>query len=225
MNTLDRKAWLSISVLAVAMGALLFLPAGTIRYLPGWGYLAIFFGASALLTIYLSKKDPALLKRRLTGGPNAEKERTQKVIMFFLSVEFLALLVVPALDYRYSWSNVPATVIIAADMVAAVGFYIIYLVYKENTFASARIELAADHIVISPGPYAIVRHPMYAGAFLYTVATPIALGSYWGLLVVVAMLPFLIWRLLDEERFLLKNLPGYTEYYSKTRWRVVPGVF
>jgi protein-S-isoprenylcysteine O-methyltransferase Ste14 len=105
------------------------------------------------------------------------------------------------------------------------GLYIIFLVYKENTFTSATIEIAEDQKVISTGPYALVRHPMYAGALLYLLSTPLGLGSYWGLLALVAMMPFLIWRLSDEEKFLAKNLPGYTEYQKRVQYRLVPYVW
>ena len=207
------------------MGLLLFLPAGTAQYWQAWVFLAVFFGASLLITVYLMKKDPALLKRRLSGGPTAEKEKTQKIIMFFTTVGFIALLVVPALDYRFKWSTVPLYMVIAGDILTALGFYVVFLVYKENTFASATIEVVCDQKVISTGPYAIVRHPMYAGSLLYLLGMPFALGSYWGLLVLAATMPFLIWRLFDEERFLSRNLPGYTEYCAKVRWRLMPGVF
>jgi protein-S-isoprenylcysteine O-methyltransferase Ste14 len=222
---LNTKAGLRLVFLAIAMGLLLFLPAGTAQYWQAWAFLAVFFGASLLITVYLMKKDPALLKRRLSGGPTAEKERTQKIIMFFTTIGFITLLVVPALDYRFKWSSVPLYMVIAGDILTALGFYIVFLVYKENTFTSATIEVACDQKVISTGPYAIVRHPMYAGSLLYLLGMPFALGSYWGLLVLAATMPFLIWRLFDEERFLSRNLPGYTEYCAKVRWRLMPGVF
>jgi len=222
---LKTRAWLGLFFLAIAMGLLLFLSAGTARYWQARGYLAVFFGASFLITRYLMKKDPALLARRLSAGPTAEKEKPQKIMMLFASIGFIALLVVPALDHRFMWSSMPFHVVIAGDILTALGFYIIYLVYKENTFASATIEVAGDQKVISTGPYAVVRHPMYAGGLLYLLGTPFALGSYWGLLVLAGMMPFLIGRLLEEERFLSKNLPGYTEYCAKVRWRLIPGVF
>jgi protein-S-isoprenylcysteine O-methyltransferase Ste14 len=222
---LNTKAGLGLVFLAIAMGLLLFLPAGTAQYWQAWAFLAVFFGASLLITLYLMEKDPALLKRRLGGGPTAEKERTQKIIMFFTTIGFIALLVVPALDYRFKWSSVPLYMVIAGDILTALGFYIVFLVYKENTFTFATIEVASDQKVISTGPYAIVRHPMYAGSLLYLLGMPFALGSYWGLLVLAATMPFLILRLFDEERFLSRNLPGYTEYCAKVRWRLMPGVF
>jgi protein-S-isoprenylcysteine O-methyltransferase Ste14 len=107
----------------------------------------------------------------------------------------------------------------------AIGFYFIFLVYRENTFTSATIEIAADQKVISTGPYAVVRHPMYASGMLYMVGTPLALGSYWGLVPLAATLPFLIWRLFDEERMLIEHLPGYTDYQRKVRYRLLPGLW
>ena len=145
--------------------------------------------------------------------------------MLFASIGFIALLVVPALDYRFRWSEVPLPGVIAGDLLVAIGFYFIFLVYRENTFTSATIEVAENQKVISTGPYAVVRHPMYASALLYLIGTPLALGSYWGLVALAFMTPFLIWRLFDEERFLAKNLPGYTEYQEKVQHRLLPYVW
>jgi protein-S-isoprenylcysteine O-methyltransferase Ste14 len=225
VKNLNARAWLALAGLAVAMALLLFIPAGTVRYWQAWLYLSIFFGAAALTTMFLMRKDRALLERRLRGGPSAEKQPTQKFIMLCTSVDFSALLVVPALDHRFGWSTVPLAGVLAGEALVAVGFYLILLVYKENTFTSATIEVAAGQKVISTGPYAILRHPMYASALLYLAGTPLALGSYWGFVPLAGMLPFLIWRLLDEERFLALNLPGYTEYQKKVRHRLVPRIW
>ncbi len=225
MKDLDAKAWLAFACLAGVVALLLFVPAGTPRYWQAWAYLAVFFGASGVITRYLVNNDPALLRRRLRGGPTAEKETSQKIIMSFTSVFYVALLVVSALDHRFGWSSPPAFLTIAADVLIMLGLYIVFLVYRENSFASATIEVAADQRVISTGPYAVVRHPMYAGGFLYLLATPLALGSWWGLLAVAALAPFFAWRLFDEERVLTEKLPGYADYCSKLRWRLIPGVF
>jgi len=225
MKNLYTKMLVSLVALTVVMALLLFVPAATIQYWQAWVYLAIFAGASLLISLYLIKKDPALLKRRMRGGPTAEKETTQKIIMLFASMGFVALLVVPALDYRFGWSAVPLSVVTAGDILVAIGFYFIFLVYKENTFTSATIEVAENQKVISTGPYALVRHPMYASALLYLIGTPLALRSYWGLLALVFMMSFLIWRLVDEEKFLAKNLPGYMEYEKKVQHRLVPYVW
>ncbi len=225
MKNLNLKAWLALAALAVAMGFLIVVPAGTSAYWQGWAYLTIFFTASALTTRYLMKKDPALLERRMIGGPTAEKRPIQKFIMLGASVSFIALLVVPALAYRFKGSTMPVVVNLAGDVLVAVGFYFIFLVYRENTFTSATIEVAADQKVISTGPYALVRHPMYASAVLYLIGTPLALGSLWGFVPLGVMIPFLIWRMFDEERFLAENLPGYPEYQSRVRHRLIPFVW
>ena len=225
MLSLNAKAWLSLLALAVVMGILLFIPAWTIHYGQAWANLLIYIGASLLITLYLMKKDPALLKRRMRGGPTAEKRRTQKFVMLCTSIGFIALLVIPALDHRFRWSSVPLYGVIVGDALVAIGLYFIFLVYKENPFTSATLEVAQDQKVISTGPYAIVRHPMYASALLYLAGTPLALGSFWGLLAFAAMMPFLIWRLRDEENFLAENLSGYKEYQKKVRHRLVPFIW
>ncbi len=225
MTNLGVRASLALAVLAVVMGLLLFVPAGTVRYWQAWVYLSIFTGASVLTTLYLMRKDRALLERRMHGGPTAEKRPAQKFIMLCTSIGFIALLVVPALDRRFGWSALPLAGVLIGDMLVAVGFWLVFLVYRENPFTSATIEVAEDQKVISSGPYAIVRHPMYASASLYLLGTPLALGSYWGLVPIAAIVPFLIWRLLDEERFLAGNLPGYTDYQKRVRHRLFPFVW
>jgi protein-S-isoprenylcysteine O-methyltransferase Ste14 len=181
---LNTRAWLALVVVAGVMCALLFGAAGTTQYWQAWVYVAIFLGASILTTLYLMKRDPALLARRMRGGPMFEKEGTQRIIMVFISLGFIAVLVVPALDHRFGWSTVPVWGVVLGDILVAIGFYLIFLVYRANTFTSATIEVAADQKVISTGPYAIVRHPMYASGSLYMLGTPLALGSYWSFLAV-----------------------------------------
>jgi len=223
--SLALRAWFALAVLAAVMALLLFIAAGTMSYWQAWVYLGIFFGASALTTAFLIRRDPALLERRMRGGPTAEKRPVERLIMGFTSIGFIALLVVPGLDHRFRWSGVPVWAIIAGDVLVVIGFYFIFLVYRENTFTSATIELAPGQTVIATGPYAIVRHPMYASALLYLVGATLALGSYWGMVPLVATIPFLIWRLFDEEKFLAENLPGYVEYRKKVRHRLVPGIW
>jgi len=223
--TLNPRAWLALVILAGVMCVLLFGTAGTTRYWQAWAYVSIFLGASVLTTLYLMKRDPALLERRMRGGPMFERESTQRVIMAFTSLGFIALLVVPALDHRFGWSDVPVWAVVVGDVLVAIGFYFIFLVYRENTFTAATIEVAAGQRVVATGPYAVVRHPMYASGSLYVLGTPLALGSYWGFLAFAGMTPFLLWRLLDEERILTRDLPGYAEYRQRVRHRLVPMVW
>jgi protein-S-isoprenylcysteine O-methyltransferase Ste14 len=225
MKHLNAKAWVALALLFIAMGLLLFVPAGTLRYGAAWVYLAIFTGASALITLDLMRRDPALLERRMRGGPTVEGRPVQKLIQLFTSLAFIALLVVPALDHRFGWSQVPAGAALAGDVAVAAGFFFIWRVYRENPFTSATIEVARDQRVISTGPYAIVRHPMYASALLYLLGTPLALRSWWGFAPLAVMAPFLIWRLLDEERLLAASLPGYADYQKRVRYRLVPFVW
>jgi protein-S-isoprenylcysteine O-methyltransferase Ste14 len=222
MTSLNRKAFAGLLCLFVAMAALVFVPAGTLDYWQAWTFLALYFASSVAITLYLMVKDPALMERRMRGGPTAEKEPAQRIIMVLASLGFIGLLVVPALDHRFAWSHMSACMALAGDVLLGLGWLAIFFVFKENSFSSATIELAPDQRVVSTGPFAIVRHPMYAGALVMLLGIPIALGSWWGVLVIVAMLPALIWRLIDEERFLARNLPGYVEYQGKTRYRLIP---
>ena len=225
MIGLNVKAWLANFFLALVVGVLIFATAGTVAYWQGWLFLAAFFGASAVIGVHLSKHDPPLLRRRLAGGPLAEHEASQKIIMLFASLGFLSLLLVPALDHRFGWSSVPVPIVIAGDLLIVAGFAVVLRVFQENTFASARIEIAEQQRVITTGPYALVRHPMYAGAFLYLLGMPLALGSFWGLVALVPMMAVIIWRLLDEEALLARRLPGYVDYLRSVRWRLIPGIF
>jgi protein-S-isoprenylcysteine O-methyltransferase Ste14 len=223
--TLRARAWLSLVALALVMGLLVFVPAGSLRYWQAWLYLAVFFAAATLVTLDLMERDPALLQRRMRGGPTAEKEPAQRIIMSFASLGFVSLLVVPGLDRRFGWSHVPVSVVLAGDVLIGVGFFLVSRVYRANPFTFATVEVTEDQRVVTTGPYALVRHPMYAFSSAYLVGTPLALGSWWGLAGVAVMLPFLIWRLLDEERLLARRLPGYREYQQRVRYRLVPGVW
>jgi protein-S-isoprenylcysteine O-methyltransferase Ste14 len=225
MNNPDVKTFGGLLSLFLVMAALLFASAGTFRYWQAWVFLAFYFAASLAITFYLMKKDPALLQRRMSAGPLAEKEPVQKIIMVFTSLGFIGLLVIPALDHRFAWSDLPPYAALAGDVLVLLGWLGIFRVFRENSFASATIELAQDQKVVSTGPYALARHPMYVGGLVMFLGMPIALGSMWGVLIVGAMIPVLIWRLLDEEKFLARNLPDYVEYQNKTRYRLIPLVW
>jgi protein-S-isoprenylcysteine O-methyltransferase Ste14 len=225
MNILNIKAFGGLLFLLLVMAALLFIPAGTLAYWQAWVFLAVYFAASLAITLYLMKKDPALLERRMSGGPAAEKEPIQKIIMSFVSLGFIGLFVLAALDHRFAWSHMPPYAALAGDALVVLGWLGIFFVFRENAFASATIELAPDQKVISTGPYALVRHPMYAGGLVMFLGISIALGSWWGLLVLAAMMPALLWRLLDEEKFLARNLTGYREYQKRVRYRLIPRVW
>jgi len=223
--SLTARAWLSLAATALVMALLVFLPAGTLHYWQAWLHLAVFFAASVVVTLDLAAHDPALLARRLRGGPTAETRPAQRIIMVFASLGFVSLLVVSGFDRRFGWSAVPVAVVVAGNALTVVGFALVDRVYRANPYSSATIEIALDQHVVTTGPYAIVRHPMYASALLYLVGMPLALGSWWGLVGLAIMLPFLIWRLFDEERFLAGALPGYREYEQRVRHRLLPGIW
>jgi protein-S-isoprenylcysteine O-methyltransferase Ste14 len=168
------------------MGILLFVPAGTLDFSQAWVYLFVFAASSALITAYLWRKDPKLLERRVKAGPEAEKEKSQKRIQLLASAVFIGTLVLPSFDHRFAWSDGPISLVIAREILVALGFLIIFVVFKENTFTSAIIEFVVGQKVISIGPYAIVRNPVYSGALVMLFGTPLALGSWWGLLMFLA---------------------------------------
>ena len=207
------------------MAALLFLPAGTLNYWRGWVFFVLFFVASNAIGVYLAIYNPVLLERRMSVGPTAEKETSQKIITFFTLVGFIALLVFPALDYRFGWSPVPPYVSVVGDVLVALGFLLTFIVILQNNYAASTIQVAEGQQVISTGLYAHVRHPMYAGVLPMLVGIPLALGSWWGVFGLVIIVPAIIWRLLDEEKFLHKNLPGYTEYANRVKYRLIPFVY
>jgi protein-S-isoprenylcysteine O-methyltransferase Ste14 len=219
MNILNIKAFGGLLVLVLVVAAPLFVPARTLNYWQAWTFLAVYFASSLAITVYLMKKDPKLLERRMSGGATAEKEPTQKI---FVSLGFIGLIVFSALDHRFAWSYMPPYVALTGDVLVGLGWVAIFFVFKENLFTSATIELAPGQKVVSTGPYALIRHPMYAGGLVMILGIPIALDSWSGLLVIVAMMPALIWRLLDEENFLTRNLPGYVEYKTKVQYRLIP---
>jgi protein-S-isoprenylcysteine O-methyltransferase Ste14 len=225
MSILNIQALVRLTCLFLAMAALLFMPAWTLDYWQAWTFLAVYIGCSLAMTLYLMNRDPKLLQRRMSGGPTAEQRPTQKIIMSIVSLGFIGLLVLPALDHRFIWSRMPPSAALVGDALVVLGFLAVFFVLKENTFSAATIELAPDQKVISTGPYALLRHPMYAGAIVLLVGIPIALGSWWGLLALVLVTPALIWRVFDEEKFLARNLPGYAAYQQKVRFRLIPLVW
>jgi protein-S-isoprenylcysteine O-methyltransferase Ste14 len=220
-----RKGLVSLAGLALAMGVLIFVPAGTIDYWQAWLFLACYFAASLVVSMWLMRNDPALLERRMRGGPFAEGERNQKIIMTITSLGFVGLLVVPGLDRRFGWSHMPSAIAILGNVMLLGGWWGILQVFRANTYAAATIKVDAGQTVISTGPYGVVRHPMYAAALLMLLGIPVALASWWGLLVFAFILPALAWRLVDEERVLVRDLDGYADYRLKVRWRLAPGLW
>ena len=222
MNDVNKKALSGFLKLIVVVAVSLFAVSGTVKYWQVWVFLVIFFGSSLWITFYLAKNDPKLLERRINAGPRDETEKSQKIIQLLAAIAFIAVLVVPALDHRFGWSTVPPYVCIVGDILVALGFLAVFFVFRENTFASAIIEVGSEQKIISTGPYAVVRHPMYIGALVMLLGVPLALGSWWGVLTIIPMTLVIVWRLLDEERFLAENLSGYPAYQNKVKYRLLP---
>lgn len=220
-RSLQWRAWVGLAQLAIGMMLALFLPGG-FAWVEGWAFLVVFLLSSALTTLYIQRHDPALLERRLKAGFRAEQRPRQKAAQALASFAFAVAMVVPALDHRFGWSHVPLAVVVLGDVLVAVGYLAVLRVFKENTFASALIEVGSEQRVIDTGPYAMVRHPMYGSALLMLAGIPLALGSLWGLCVLPLFVALLVWRLIDEETLLVQDLPGYDNYRERVRYRLVP---
>jgi protein-S-isoprenylcysteine O-methyltransferase Ste14 len=225
MSSLNQQAFAGLAFLIVVLGAALFAPAGTLDYWQAWVFLAVFSSGVVAITIDLAKRDPALLARRTHAGPLAEKERRQKVIQGLASLVFVGGFVLCALDRHQGWSHVSMMIVIAGDALVAGGLFVVFRVFRANTFTSATIEVVPGQQVVSTGPYAVVRHPMYAGALVMMLGVPIALGSWWGLIVVPMMGLVIVSRLLDEEVHFAADLRGYEDYRAQVKRRLVPFVW
>jgi protein-S-isoprenylcysteine O-methyltransferase Ste14 len=222
LNKLILPTIRSFLIGAVALGIVLFLPAGTLNYWQAWVFIVVFLVSVNIIGLYLSIKDPALLERRKKFGPAAEGNSAQKIIMSLTLIGVIALLVLSVLDHRFGWSLMPPYVSFIGDGLVALGLFINLIVFKENSYGGSTIETVEGQRVISTGPYALIRHPMYGGVLVMVTGVPLALGSWWGLAVLALVLPVLVWRILDEEKLLAKELPGYIDYEQKVRYRLVP---
>jgi protein-S-isoprenylcysteine O-methyltransferase Ste14 len=217
--TLKSRLALRFLLALGVLGALLFIPAGSLRFWQGWAYIAISFVPGLFAFTYFYKHDPQLIERRMQFR---EKVREQKRIMTFVYIAWLVAFVLPGLDHRFGWSHQPLWVTIFSQAVVFGGFATTLWVAKVNRFAARTIQVEPGQEVISSGPYRIVRHPMYLGACAMWLFTPLALGSYLTLPAFVLLIPLIVLRLLNEEKVLRQELPGYSEYCLHTRFRLVP---
>jgi protein-S-isoprenylcysteine O-methyltransferase Ste14 len=225
MSNLYLRAAGKLLQLPLILAAFVFLPAGTLDYWEGWLFGAVFTACSLALTLYFAVNDPKLLERRMQVGPAAETERSQKIIMTGALLTFAAMPVLSATDHRLGWSSVPAAIVVLGNLLIVLAYIGFYLVFRVNTYGAATIQVAEGQTVISTGPYAVVRHPMYAWALPMILGMPLALGSWWGLLLVVPAVAGLVARMLDEERYLAENLAGYADYMHRVRYRLIPLVW
>lgn len=209
-------------MLPLGIGLLVLWPAGTLDFWQVYAYFGILLVPMFIGLIYFLRNAPEVLERRMK---TSEREATQQRVVAILIISVLAIFMIPGFDKRFGWSEIPVWLVLAGDAMMLLGYLFMIYVMKVNSFAARTIEVEQNQRVIDCGPYALVRHPMYAGFLLMYVATPIALGSWWAYLA-VAVVPFaLIFRILNEELVLHRDLDGYSEYTQRIRWRLVPGIW
>jgi protein-S-isoprenylcysteine O-methyltransferase Ste14 len=217
--SLKSRLALRLLIGMVVIGALLFIPAGSFRFWQGWVYILIMYVPGLLALAYFYKHDPQLIERRMQFK---ERVREQKRIMVFVYAIWLIAFVLPGLDHRFGWSHSPLWLTVVSQAVVFGGFATTFWVIKINRFAARTIQVEPGQEVISSGPYRIVRHPMYLGGSVMFLFTPLALGSYFALPAFALLIPVIVLRLLNEEKVLREELPGYSEYCLHTRFRLVP---
>jgi protein-S-isoprenylcysteine O-methyltransferase Ste14 len=218
-----NRRFLRVAVAAaLVLAAVLFIPAGTLKYWEAWVYMAVLLIPMAFAVRYLLRRSPELLERRLQVR---ERETAQKRVIGAGWILFLAMFILPGLDFRFGWSSVPVPVVLAADLIVLLGYGLIIRVFAENQYAARTVQVEEEQRVIKTGPYAIVRHPMYVGTLMMYLVTPLALGSYWALIPAAFIIPMLVVRIRNEEQVLERDLAGYREYKLETKYRVVPGVW
>lgn len=227
MTTTEKRALVkniiikfSFVPLFIAMFTL--LPAGTMNYWQVYAYFGVILVPMLFVMWYFLKNDPRFLERRTRV---AEKEKEQKLIQLINLPIFISAFIIPGLDRRFGWSDVPVEVIIITDAVILGGYLIVFLVFRQNSYASRIIEINIGQKVITTGLYSLVRHPMYLGVLIMYLPTPLALGSYWGLIPMAFLPVSLIFRILNEEKVLSENLEGYYEYCLTTKYRLIPHIW
>jgi protein-S-isoprenylcysteine O-methyltransferase Ste14 len=210
-----------LKALAVTI-LLLFLPAGTIFYWQAWFFIVLFFIPMMLIAVYLFKHSPELLQRRLQVK---ERLPRQGILakLFYISVGLF--FVISGLDRRYGWSSVPLALIVVSGILFLAGYFFLFLVFKENKYLAHTVVVEEGQQVVSTGPYALVRHPMYLSELIMFIFAPLILGSYWALAVNILLVVILAMRIISEEQVLLRGLKGYCGYTHKTRFRLIPGIW
>jgi protein-S-isoprenylcysteine O-methyltransferase Ste14 len=225
MNKTVARAFAGILGVGVVLGLLLFVSAWTLKYPQAWAYLFAFLGGTTLVTVYLARNVLGLLESRNNAGPTAETDKQQQLIQSIASLFYLAMFVVAGFDFRLRWSAIPMWLSLAGDLLVLLGLWIVYRVFKVNSHTAGTIKVDEGQPVIEEGPYSVVRHPMYSGAILLVLATPVALGSWWALLCAAPMCLAIAARGFEEEKLLVSELAGYEAYREKVRYRIIPYVW
>lgn len=204
------------------VGLLIFLPAGTLSYTYGWLFVGLLFVPMLIAGFVMLYKSPEFLKRRLDAK---EKQGTQKGVVAFSGLMFIAGFVVAGLDFRFSWSTIPTWVVITASLLFLLAYALYAEVMRENAYLSRTIKVEEGQTVVDTGLYGIVRHPMYAVTILLFLMIPLILGSWYALIAFAFYPTIIIVRLKDEEALLTKELPGYAEYKQKVKYRIIPFIW
>jgi protein-S-isoprenylcysteine O-methyltransferase Ste14 len=218
-RSLKTRLILRSLIAVIFVAVFLFIPAGSLRYWQGWVFMAILFLPMPITSVYFLKRDPQLIERRLR---TEEKISEQKTIIRWAQLVAFGSLLIPGLDYRFGWSSVPFWLMILSQLFVFAGYLVTLWVMKENSFASRTVQVEEGQRVISTGPYRLVRHPMYFGAVLMLLFMSPALGSWWALPGFLLAIPLIVLRLLNEEKMLCRDLPGYSDYCLRTRSRLLP---
>ena len=223
--SLRSRAYRGLGFFIAATAVFIFLPAWTLLWWQAWLFLAVFAAAVLAITLHFLERDPALIERRLSAGPAAETVPIQRIIQTFASLAFAAVFVVSGLNHHFGWSELAVAVSLIGDVLVLVGLLAVFLVFRENSYTAGTVEIGRDQSVVTTGPYAWVRHPMYSGALVMMLGIPLALGSLWALIPFAALAGLIVVRLIDEERVLIAGLPGYADYRARTRFRLIPHVW
>jgi protein-S-isoprenylcysteine O-methyltransferase Ste14 len=225
MDDLARTAYSKLARFQIALAVVIFAPAWSLAYWQGWLAWSLFLVCCVAITRYFLQHDRALIRRRMEAGPAAEREPRQKLILSFASVLMTATFLVPALDHGLGWSRVPPWVSLLGAALMVAGFAVVFQTFRDNSFAAATVQVDSAQRVVDTGLYAHLRHPMYSGALIMFAGIPLCLGSWWGLVPAALLIAAIIWRLIDEESFLARNLAGYDDYRGRVRTRLIPGVW
>ena len=220
------KLIVQFAVLMAVLAALLFWPAGTFDWPGAWIFLGEFLVLGMAISLWLLRYDPALLRERMGGAFQKGQVAWDKVFMAILPVIWFGWVALMALDAkRWAISHMPLALIVVGAILIPAGLYVVWLTFRENSFASTVVKIQEGQTVITTGPYGIVRHPMYAGGALYMIGMPLLLGSWIGLACLPVLLGGLMTRIPLEERTLREGLVGYDDYAARVRYRLVPGLW
>jgi protein-S-isoprenylcysteine O-methyltransferase Ste14 len=230
---MDRKALLGKALLEVlaefaVFAALLFVSAGTLLWPAGWAFIALFFSFALAIVLWLAREDPELLAERMSSPIQRGQPLWDKVFVAAVLVLFVLWLILMPLDaVRFGWSEVPGWLQLLGAVGLLLSFYVLFLTFRENAYLAVVVKLQEERgqTVVSTGPYRYVRHPMYAGMFLFLPSGALLVGSWWGLLLCLVLLGLLVWRIPREERILENGLAGYDEYERRVRYRLIPHVW